>query len=274
MGVHGEGQRGGAAVIGERAQHGGQLVDIGAAAAQLARHAGLDEAGRLQHGEIVGDEAILVGGFVGALGEDRAELAGDFDGALRRGRPLGMCWCVMVSSLAVVGVVRTVEWPHHRSRLAERLQSRNCTGRRMALRGRTSQATEMPTFLRSPTSPDEPSWRSQFRWYSICTAGRVACCWRQSGNGISQEDSDERQDRTRQLRPVLPGGDGRGDGVLALDRAGGARAAVRHEAVQRPAARRAADVADPAVEAAQGAGGGWRDHHHPDRTGRAWSNTG
>ena len=69
MGVHGEGERGRAAVIGQRAQHRGQIVDVGAAAAKLARHAGLDQAGLLQQGEIVGDEAILVGRIVGALGE-------------------------------------------------------------------------------------------------------------------------------------------------------------------------------------------------------------
>ena len=45
----------------QRAQHRRQLVDIGAAAAQLARHAGLDQAGRLEQLEVLGDEAVLVG---------------------------------------------------------------------------------------------------------------------------------------------------------------------------------------------------------------------
>jgi hypothetical protein len=44
--------------------------------------------------------------------------------------------------------------------------------------------------------------------------------------------------------------------MLALDRAGDARAAVWHYAVQRPAARRAADVALAPLQAPQGAGGG------------------
>ena len=70
-------------MIGERAQHGGQLVDVGAAAAQRGGHAGLDEAGGLQGGEVVGDEAVLVGRLGGAAGEQGAELAGDLGGARR-----------------------------------------------------------------------------------------------------------------------------------------------------------------------------------------------
>ena len=45
VGVHREGERGRAAVMGERAQHRGEFVDAGAAAAEFLRHAGLDQAG-------------------------------------------------------------------------------------------------------------------------------------------------------------------------------------------------------------------------------------
>ena len=47
--------------------------------------------------------------------------------------------------------------------------------------------------------------------------------------------------------------------LFALDDAGPARAALRHDALQRSAARRAAHVADAAVQAAEGAGAG--GHH-------------
>src|SRR4029079_5411804 len=67
-------------VVRKRAEHFGEFFDIGAAAAKLGGHAGLHQAGRLQGGEVVGDEAILVGGFVGALGEDWPECARDLDG--------------------------------------------------------------------------------------------------------------------------------------------------------------------------------------------------
>ncbi len=43
-----------------RAQHGGQLVDVGAAAAELARHAGLEQASPFQRGEVLGHVLVLV----------------------------------------------------------------------------------------------------------------------------------------------------------------------------------------------------------------------
>ena len=71
-------------MIGERAQHRRQLVDAGAAAAELLRHARLDQAGRLQQSKIVRDEPVFVGALLGALGEDRPELARGVDDGVRR----------------------------------------------------------------------------------------------------------------------------------------------------------------------------------------------
>ncbi len=68
-------------MLAEHAQHLGELVDVGAAAAKFGGHAGLDQAGCLQRGKIIGDELVLVGGGLGALGKDRSKLAGDLDGA-------------------------------------------------------------------------------------------------------------------------------------------------------------------------------------------------
>lgn len=82
-------------MLAEDAQHFGELIDTGAAAAKLSGHAGLDQARFLQRGKILGDELVLVGGGGGggALGEDGAELAGDLDGAAVRCRIDGAC-CV------------------------------------------------------------------------------------------------------------------------------------------------------------------------------------
>ena len=66
-----------AAVIGQDAQHRGEFVDIGAAAAKFRRHAGFDQAGRFQQGEIVGDELVLVGRSIGAFAQTAVELARD-----------------------------------------------------------------------------------------------------------------------------------------------------------------------------------------------------
>ena len=67
-------------MVAEHAQHLGELVDIGAAAAEFARHAGLDQAGGLEQRKVVGDEGVLVGVGGGAFGERRAESHGDLDG--------------------------------------------------------------------------------------------------------------------------------------------------------------------------------------------------
>src|SRR3712207_3669255 len=59
-----------------------------------------------------------------------------------------------------------------------------------------------------------------------------------------------------QLWPVLPRLDGGGGALHALDRPRGPRAPVRFGPLQRPPARRAADVPDPPVQAPQGTGAG------------------
>ncbi len=69
--------------MGDRAQHLGELVDIGAAAAKLGRHAGLNQACGLQVREILGDEPVLVRLLLGAPREDRAELLCELDRAAR-----------------------------------------------------------------------------------------------------------------------------------------------------------------------------------------------
>ena len=71
-------------MIGERAQHGRQLVNAGTAAAELLRHARLDEACRLQKSKIVRNEPVFVGALLGALREDRPELARGVDDGVRR----------------------------------------------------------------------------------------------------------------------------------------------------------------------------------------------
>ena len=76
MRVHREGKAGRAAVIGERAQHRGKLVDVGAAAAEFARHAGLDQTGLFQQCEIVGDEFVALVARLGAAGEFGTQFAG------------------------------------------------------------------------------------------------------------------------------------------------------------------------------------------------------
>ncbi len=68
-------------MIGERAQHRGKLVDVGAAAAEFARHAGFDQAGILQQCEIIRHELVLVAPRLGAAGELWAQFAGDIGGA-------------------------------------------------------------------------------------------------------------------------------------------------------------------------------------------------
>src|SRR5204863_3957883 len=70
--------------------------------------------------------------------------------------------------------------------------------------------------------------------------------------------------RPGKLWAVLPGRDGCGNRLLALDRAAGARAPVRLDPLQRPAARSAADVPYPALETPQGARGRGRDHRRAD----------
>jgi hypothetical protein len=84
MGVHGESKSGRAAVIGERAQHGGELIDVGAAAAELAGHARLDQARRLEERDVVCNVDVLVGRRVGATGQGRTQFARDLGGAARR----------------------------------------------------------------------------------------------------------------------------------------------------------------------------------------------
>jgi hypothetical protein len=71
-------------MIGQCPQHGGKLVDVGPAAAQLVRHPGFHQARRFEQGEVVGDISVLVAGFTRPLGENRTELARDFDRAGRR----------------------------------------------------------------------------------------------------------------------------------------------------------------------------------------------
>src|SRR5690349_10562404 len=58
------------------------------------------------------------------------------------------------------------------------------------------------------------------------------------------------------ISPVLPGGQGDGVAGRAVDAADRPRTGRRQRAFQRAAARRATDVADPAVQAAQSAGPG------------------
>src|SRR5262245_38576660 len=81
-----------------------------------------------------------------------------------------------------------------------------------------------------------------------------------------REVSHGRQIHPAPLWAVLAGSDGRRDLLLALDGAGAPRAVVRDDPLQRFAARGSADVALAPVETAQGAGGGWRDRGHADRT--------
>jgi hypothetical protein len=79
MGVHGKGQRGRTAVVAQDAQHRRQLIDVGAAAAELRRDAGLHQPGRLQQRKIVGDELVFIRGCAGALRKHRSEVARDVD---------------------------------------------------------------------------------------------------------------------------------------------------------------------------------------------------
>src|SRR5262245_42240007 len=81
VGVHREGKRNRSATMGKRAQHLRKLIDIGAAAAELRRNAGLVQPGGLQRCIILGHELVFVGGFVGAAGEQGLQLARDIDRA-------------------------------------------------------------------------------------------------------------------------------------------------------------------------------------------------
>ena len=69
--MHRKRQRGRSAMMGKCAQHRGQFVDSGAAAAKLRRHAGLEQAGAFQQGKIVGNEHVFVRCLHGALLEYR-----------------------------------------------------------------------------------------------------------------------------------------------------------------------------------------------------------
>ena len=60
VGMHGKGERRRRAGMRHDAQHLGELRDFGAAAAEFARHAGLDEAGLLQQRVVFGDEAVAL----------------------------------------------------------------------------------------------------------------------------------------------------------------------------------------------------------------------
>jgi len=72
-------------VIAERVQHGGELIDVGATAAELARHARLDQARCLEERDIVCDIDVLVGPRLGMAGQDRPQFARDLGRAARRG---------------------------------------------------------------------------------------------------------------------------------------------------------------------------------------------
>ena len=78
MGVHRKGEAGGAAMIGQRAQHRRQFVNVRPAASELAGRAGFHQARRFQQRDIVGDVFVFVRGS-GALGENRAEFLGGPD---------------------------------------------------------------------------------------------------------------------------------------------------------------------------------------------------
>src|SRR5690349_11701961 len=69
---------------------------------------------------------------------------------------------------------------------------------------------------------------------------------------------DKRRDR--KLWAILPGRDGRRNHLFSVDRPGHARAALRHDEVQRSSARRAPYVADTAIEATSAIGGRRSDH--------------
>ena len=86
MRVHREGKRGRAALIGEGAQHGGKLVDAGATAAEFHRYAGLEQSGRTQGGDVVGDEIVLVGRVIGAASEQDGEFLSNVGDAAVFGR--------------------------------------------------------------------------------------------------------------------------------------------------------------------------------------------
>jgi hypothetical protein len=77
VGVHGEGEAGGAAAVRQQAEDVAHLGVGGVAAAQLGRNAGGQEPMGAQLGEFVGHEAVAVVVGGGALGEARRQLAGD-----------------------------------------------------------------------------------------------------------------------------------------------------------------------------------------------------
>ena len=62
-------------MVAKLAQHRGQFGDIRAAAAKLGRHARFDQAGVLQGFVVLGNEAVVLVGVGGALGELHAEQA-------------------------------------------------------------------------------------------------------------------------------------------------------------------------------------------------------
>ena len=74
MGVHRQGERRGAAVTGERAQHGAELGIGRAAAAKLAWHAGRENIPFFELGEIFCDEGIIGVATARALREAGTDL--------------------------------------------------------------------------------------------------------------------------------------------------------------------------------------------------------
>ena len=70
------------------AQHVGQFVHFGAAAAELARHARLDQAGLLEQREIFANEAVLVSS--NCARRKRAQARGDIGGPRSR-PPVSLC---------------------------------------------------------------------------------------------------------------------------------------------------------------------------------------